>query len=220
MGVGWQGRRVRRSGRRATCGREDERVRKRERRNASKGRRVSGKRRLRVSMGTVYIRPLFREKRGIYPIPKHQDSHPLPPSSSFSHSISFCHRSVLRALLLPTLSFSCPESSAAPFPFFPPPPPLRLSVCLSPISSSRSWPSRRRVSRYVHPPPSRYIAVGPLFFRQKVQQRRIFRHFSFSAAPLTRLTRSSYVSVTRTLNQRDITKVACPSVNCSFVPRL
>lgn len=39
----------------------------------SKGRRrVFGERRLRVSMDTVYIRPLFREKKGIYPIPTHR----------------------------------------------------------------------------------------------------------------------------------------------------
>lgn len=39
----------------------------------SKGRRrVFAERRLRVSMDTVYIRPLFREKKGIYPIPTHR----------------------------------------------------------------------------------------------------------------------------------------------------
>jgi len=54
------------------------------------GPRIFGGRRLRVSMGTVTVRPLFRKtpmgekEEGICPIPTH--SRPL-----FSHSISFCH---------------------------------------------------------------------------------------------------------------------------------
>lgn len=102
----------------------------------------SGERRLRVSMDTVYIRPLFREKKGIYPIPTHRS-----PLQSLHLVLS---PFVLRALL-PTFDSSAPGISSAPFSFFfpfvssLPSPTLSLFLFLSPhITKSRIRVSQRR----------------------------------------------------------------------------
>ena len=102
----------------------------------------SGERRLRVSMDTVYIRPLFREKKGIYPIPTHRS-----PLQSLHLVLS---PFVLRALL-PTFDSSapgilCPFLFLFPLCLFPPlPHPLPLPLSLSPhITKSRIRVSQRR----------------------------------------------------------------------------
>lgn len=86
------------------------------------GPRIFGGRRLRVSMGTVSVRPLFRKTppgergEGVCPIPTHS----RPP---FSHSISFCHCSFSapwwahspREILRGSLPRSAPFFSRSPF---------------------------------------------------------------------------------------------------------
>ena len=179
MGVGRQGRRVRRRGRRATNGREDERVREKEREGETRRRAggFSGERRLRVSMGTVYIRPLFREKRGIYPIPTHQVP---PPSLQSLHLVLSPFRSPRPAA---HFEFFLPGILCRPFPFlFTPFVSLCLSLRISLPVLALATPRLRGISR----PRDRDIAVGPLFVESSPAPN-LPTSWLFSVTPLTQL---------------------------------